>query len=316
MSVGDCFDFGLEFAGVFLAEVTFAGEGAEDDGVDAFVEVGAGGRCAEAAEGEFASEHFVEYDAEGIDIGAVIDQGGILELLGRHVVRCAEGCAGAGESDGTFFFTDDFGDAEVGDLHASAGVEEDVFGLDIAVEDAFLVGVLKCVADFWDDGEGFGGGEFAHAHGLAKVEAIDEFHDEVIEAAGVAEVMDHDDIRMIEAGEDAGFAHEALREVRISAEFFGEKLEGDFAAEMELARFIDEAHAAAADEFENLELREDGFQLVDRRRFTQAREGKTRSGAGAREDTFGAKTARRIVWDGGLAFRTKFLCICSHTQGS
>lgn len=320
MGAGDGFDFGLEFAGVFLAEVAFAGEGAEDDGVDAFVEVGTGGGCAEAAEGEFAGEHFVEDNAEGIDVGAVIDLRWILELLRRHVVGCAKGCAGAGEGDGTFFFADDFGDSEVGDLHAAAGVEEDVFGFDIAVEDAFFVGVLECVADFGDDGEGFGGRKFTHTHGLAEVESVNEFHDEVIEAAGVAEVVDHDDVWMVEAGEDAGFAHETLGEVRIGAELPGEKLEGDFAAEMKLAGFIDIAHAAAADEFEDLELREDGPELVDGGDVTQTGAGQVgggcSAGRGVGQDAFRAEAAWGIGRDGGLAFRTNFLCIGSHTQRS
>ena len=36
--------------------------------------------------GEFAGEHLVEDDAEGVDVGAVVDVGGVVRLLGGHVV--------------------------------------------------------------------------------------------------------------------------------------------------------------------------------------------------------------------------------------
>ena len=64
-------------------------EGAEDDLVEADVDVDFARGGFEAFGGEFAGEHLVEDDAEGIDVGAVVDVGGVRELFGGHVGRRA-----------------------------------------------------------------------------------------------------------------------------------------------------------------------------------------------------------------------------------
>ena len=48
--------------------------------------------------GEFAGDHFVEEDAEGVDIGAVVGDGGVSLLLGCGVVTSSEAGAYDGEA--------------------------------------------------------------------------------------------------------------------------------------------------------------------------------------------------------------------------
>src|SRR4029077_7636585 len=55
------------------------------------------------------------------------------ELLGRHVVRGAEGLAGGGEVHAA---AGDLGDSEIGDLRPQAVEEVDVGGFDVAMDDA------------------------------------------------------------------------------------------------------------------------------------------------------------------------------------
>jgi|GEM_PF-4647407 len=76
-------------------------------------------------------------------------------------------------------FADEFGHAEVNDADAPVGIEEQVLGLDVAVEDALGVGVLEGVADAGDEGKGFGRGEASGTHRLPQVDAVDELHEEV-----------------------------------------------------------------------------------------------------------------------------------------
>ena len=49
---------------------------------------------------------------------------------------------------------DQLGQAEVGDLHPALLVQQDVLRLDVAVDDAVVVGVLEGLADLRHDGQG------------------------------------------------------------------------------------------------------------------------------------------------------------------
>ncbi len=52
---------------------------------------------------------------------------------------------------------------------------------------------------------------------------------------------------MIEGGGGAGFAEKAFERLRIAVGVFGEKFEGDAAAELGVFGFVDDAHAAFAE---------------------------------------------------------------------
>src|SRR5205823_3764351 len=81
----------------------------------------------------------------------------------------------------------------------------------------------------------------------------------------LAEVVDGDDVGVVEAGEGVGFGGEAggeppliLRGGGVLGELWGEDFEGDDAVEGFLAGFVDGAHAAAAEEGEEVEVGEEG----------------------------------------------------------
>ena len=332
MSGGDDgLDLRPDFTGALLAVFALLLQRAEDDFVNARVTGGFGGGRGELAEGEFAGEHLVEDDAEAVDVGAVVHVGGAVALLGGHVAGRAQGGGGGGERGGAGMgdgvwrlgrgvlaggVADEFGDAEVHEFHAAFGVEEDVLGLDVAVEDALVVGVLEGFANLRDDGEGLGGGEAAGAEGLAEVRAVHVFHEQVVKRGmgdGVwglgcgheAEVVDGDDVGVAEAGEEAAFALEAGGEGGGGAEVGWEEFEGDETIELRLAGLEDVAHAAGADEFEDFELREGGGDLL-----TRGRRG-ARGGSGAGlggfrdggEEARGTEALRGVGGQGGVALR-------------
>jgi hypothetical protein len=68
-----------------------------------------------ADERHAAGDHLVEHDAEGVDVGAVIDVAAALALLGGHVRRRAHHQAGAGAPRARLI-AGELGDAEVEQL--------------------------------------------------------------------------------------------------------------------------------------------------------------------------------------------------------
>ena len=92
-----------------------------------------------------AGEHLVEHDPECPQVAARVD-GIASHLLRRHVVWCPEGVAGS-----RAVVASHLGDPEVYDLgHAIRG-EDDVLGLDVAVNDSSLVRRAKPVGDLLRD---------------------------------------------------------------------------------------------------------------------------------------------------------------------
>ncbi len=76
---------------------------------------------------------------------------------------------------------DHLGDAEVGDLHPALFVEQDVFRLDVAVDDALVVGELERFADLRHDGQRLFRRQFPGLFDLAQVGAIHKFHEQVMQ---------------------------------------------------------------------------------------------------------------------------------------
>ena len=180
-------------------------QGAQDDFVEAHVNLHFARGWLDFLGGQFAGEEFVEDHAEAVDVRAMV--GAAVGLLLRgHVLRCAGdggggeigcrrwfGCASSltpalcpGGDEGGGFATgrgvaEHLGDAEVGDFDAARFVEKEVFGLDVAVDYAVLVRVLQRLADGWNDGQRLLGREAAGAHRLPEIHAVHELHEEEVE---------------------------------------------------------------------------------------------------------------------------------------
>ena len=93
-------------------------------------------------ERHFAGQHFVEDDPQGIEVGAAV-QIPLLNLLGRHVLRCANGEDGAGGGQGQDaglilqLALAELGNTEVQDLDQVAVLilnKSNIFRLDISVD--------------------------------------------------------------------------------------------------------------------------------------------------------------------------------------
>ena len=121
--------------------------GVEDEVVEAAVGAGDGFAGAdELAAGDVAGEGLVDEDADGVDVGAVVDGGAGDEEFGGGVVGGAHGEGGVFVVRGAEWVVD-FGEAEVGDFDLVVGGDEDVARFDIEVVDVVGVGVVEGAAD-------------------------------------------------------------------------------------------------------------------------------------------------------------------------
>ena len=100
-----------------------------------------------------AREHFIKHGAERIDGGASVDHAVARRLLGRHVLRRAERQAGLGDPSAAGI-RDGQRDAEVGDDRLPV-LEQNVLGLEVAVDHAVTVGLAERIGDGHRDANGF-----------------------------------------------------------------------------------------------------------------------------------------------------------------
>ena len=139
------------------------------------------------AAGHVADQHLIHHDRQAVDVGALVELGQAGRLFRTHIARRAHGESGArqirapGRAHG-------FRNAEV--RHDGMALqEEDVFGLDVAVQDAHPVRVGQCVGDGLRDRQRLLLRERSARRSLellAQRAAIDVRHDVVEEPAGFA----------------------------------------------------------------------------------------------------------------------------------
>ncbi len=227
--------------------------GPENDGrLGHFLEMrGHHGVVAVGREGELAGDHFVERDAEGIKIGAIV--GGVaFHLFGRHVVERAESRAGHGEAA----IAGGARDAEIHQLHRAVGREHHVGGLDVAMDDVLFVGVAESVENLVDifDRQRRGNGALMKTGG--ERDAVDELHNHdelIVERESGAQ---RGDVWMMEAGEDFDFAEESIGEILLAGEVGQKNFHGLDAVGDRVADLVDFAHASGAENAQNFIIAE------------------------------------------------------------
>ena len=181
-----------------------------------------------------------ERQAQGVDVAG--RRGGFAgALFGRHVLRTAQERPGGGELRGVRRRA---GQPEVGDLHAAVGCQQQVAGLDVAVDDALGVGGRQGPGAAGDDAGGLAGRHRAVGPDLGvQGPAGHVLGDDERAAAELADLEHRDDVGMAQGGGQAGLAEEPLAGLGVGG---GEELDGDLPAEDGVLGAVDHPHPAAA----------------------------------------------------------------------
>ena len=148
------------------------------------------------------------------------------------------------------------GETEIENFGVAAISDEDVGGLDVAMNDAFRVGGVERVGDLDAEIEEQFQIEGAAVDAMLQGFAIEAFHCDVGVTVGFADIVNRADVGMIERGGSAGFAAEAFERLRVFSEIVGKKFQGDVAAEVCVFGFVNDAHSAAAEPFDDAVVRE------------------------------------------------------------
>ncbi len=142
------------------------------------------------------------------------------------------------------------GDAEVEQLGFAVGGDEDVAGLEVAMDDEVGVGVLYCGAHLAEDFEAASDGDPFFVAVFIERLAVDVLHDEVgLALWRFGDLIQPCDVGMVECGEQLAFELETAKDV-VCVESLADELDGDYALGAVFAVvgcFVDGPHPAASD---------------------------------------------------------------------
>ncbi len=139
-----------------------------------------------------SGEQFVEDDRESVEIRGRAEAAAV-DLFGRHVFRSTDNLTG-GDCCGV----ENLRNAEVGDFQLPGFGEQDIVGLDVAVQYPPGVGAVQC----FGDGEPCSAGSFGGKCPVSLTEGSSgqQLHDEQAEVAALHVVVDPDDVGVVESG--------------------------------------------------------------------------------------------------------------------
>ncbi len=185
-------------------------------------------------------DHLVERHAERPDVGPVIDPPAA-RLLRRHVGHRADRRALSRSAR----LTGERRQAEVEDLGPAVLCDEDVGGLDVAVDDAPAVRLGEAPCDPEPELRDVGELERTPLHPFLECLALVAGHgDEEPAVVRLVDVVDGADVRVIERRRGARLLDEALLGVLVPRQLGGEELEGDGPLEAGVLGAVHDTHAA------------------------------------------------------------------------
>ena len=114
------------------------------------------------------------------------------------------------------------------------------------VDDAFFVGSLDGLGDLSEEPDRFIDRNRMARDPLHERFALDQLHHQVVDMIGYLEPVQGGDAGVVQRSEEPSFALETRNSFWVPRERFGKDFDGDFSAELGVARAINVAHPAGA----------------------------------------------------------------------
>ena len=141
----------------------------------------------------------------------------------------------------------DFGQAEVQNFGVAPVSHENVRRLDVAVHDALSMGGFEGIGHFNAKPQQFFELHRSLTNHVLQRLPCKAFHDDEEPVLVLANLVDGANVGMIQSRGGARFAAEAFQCLSILRSFFGEKLQGNEAAEGGVLSLVHDAHATATE---------------------------------------------------------------------
>ncbi len=204
-----------------------------------------------AMERQLACRRLVEQYAERELVRLRADLRAVaLDLLRGHVERRAQDRAVTCQQR---VLVQVAGQAKIGDLGHALAVEDDVGRLDVTVQDPLVVRIGQALADLQHQLETLLERSLAKVEDLFERAALDQLHREEVNPLLLSDLQNRDDVGVTQPGQGLGFALESrhLGPVRLRRV---QHLERHDSVQSLLTRSVDDAHSAAADLLQHLEV--------------------------------------------------------------
>src|ERR1700719_2502156 len=157
----------------------------------------------------------------------------------------------------------DLAQAEIEDLRVPPLGNEDVCGLDVAMNDAFRVGGIQSIGNLNSEQEDDFRFQRSARDSVLESCSFQKLHGDEGPAGFLANVINGADVRMIQGGGSFGFTPAPAERMRIAGNIIRQELESHETVESRVLSLVDDTHPALAEFFDNAVVRDGLAEQVE-----------------------------------------------------